>query len=236
MPDDPHELEDVTVTGQRARGPSPFSGLQWPTKAVGSGGTHGDTVDMDGNTTGNNPSDEEVQCATTKGRREWNKDAKAVEVIDRFLDAARTRFDGEDHFRNREYGALICEFSDGTIDLGPVFDGPFVGPPVGGRGTVDIPTNSCGTGTPLGFVHTHTSGNPLGSPGDLGYLQRLVDEAGADPARVSVYTIENHTPPDQTDPRYRVSRVPLSDADSIEEEGYEPEWVNPEAQPCPGDE
>lgn len=129
-------------------------------------------------------SDEEVQCAIPEGRREWNKDAKAVEAIDKFLDAARQRFH-EDHFKNREYGALICEFSSGFVDLGPVIDGPFVGPPVGGQGTVDIPTDGCGSVVPVGFVHSHISGNGLGSLGDIGYLERLVSEAGANPDVVS---------------------------------------------------
>jgi len=187
----------------------------------------------EGENTGGGPiSDETLQCATADGRREWDKDAAAVDAIDKFLARANQLY-GENHFYYREYGALLCEFSDGSIDIGPIIDGPYVGPPVGGQGTVDIPTNGCGAGTPVGFVHTHNSSNGVASLADIGYLQRLATEANANLARLSAYTITARTPPGSTDSVHRVSRTPFSDRDAIEEEGYEPEWVDPEATRCP---
>jgi hypothetical protein len=163
------------------------------------------------------------------------KDAKAVEAVAKFVEAARDRF-GETNFLNREYGALLCEMSGGSIELGPIIAGPFVGPPVGGQGTVDIPPSGCGVGTPVGFVHTHMSGNPRPSPGDMGYLERLVSEANANPARLSAYVIGTYSRGTGQEGENRVSVAPLSDKEKVEDPDYEPAWVNPDAKPCPANE
>lgn len=86
-----HTLPDVVVTGQRARGPSPFSGLHWPSKGGSSVEGDQEQTTGEGENTGGSPlSDEAEQCATPEGRKEWDKDAKAVEAIDKFLRAALT--------------------------------------------------------------------------------------------------------------------------------------------------
>lgn len=230
MPDEV-ELPGATVTGQRARGPSPFSGIRYPSRR-GVRGPQQNELDPDPDD-GGGISDEEVQCGDPAGRREWNKDAKAIEAISRFLEAASSRY-GESDFFQREYGALLCEMPNGRVALGPVFDGPFVGPPVGGQGTVSIDPFSCSGSVPLGFVHSHNTGNAIPSPGDMGFLQYLADYANGNPATLSVYVITTMAVPGTGQSAIVVSRTPLSDSAAVEEAGYEPEWVNPEAEECAG--
>lgn len=62
----PSELDEVVVTGQRARGPSPFAELQYPSKGNSTGGEQQQEVG-DGNDPGTTPSDEEVQCDDPEG-------------------------------------------------------------------------------------------------------------------------------------------------------------------------
>lgn len=226
-------IDDVTVTGQRARGPSPFADLQFPTKGVGNPtGPDQNELDPNGPPAGDGPSDESQQCATEGGAREWNKDALAIAAIAVMKAEALARHQ-ETNFNNREYGALICEFSDGTIALGPTFEGPMVGAPVGGRGGVDIDPMSCGSSaTPLGFIHTHPS-STYASASDIAYLHRLVTEAGANPATVSAYVIANQAAELYGPGVDRVSVAKISDEEEVHQPGYQPAWVNPDAKSCP---
>ena len=234
----PSELDDVVVTGQRARGPSPFAELQYPSKGNSAGGDQQQEVG-EGSSTGTSPSDEEVQCDDAEGRRQWNADAKAREAIARFRAAALARY-GED-LQNREFGALICEYADGTIDISPISDGPPIldgnGNAIhydGGRPTVAIPATACVNGTPIGMVHSHPGVNTgIPSLSDFAFVQHLVNYLGANADSIGVYTVASHQGPNG---QYedRVSRAGLADRDTSQSEEYEPEWVDPNATPCPG--
>lgn len=241
----PSELDEVVVTGQRARGPSPFAELQYPSKGNSTGGEQQQEVG-DGNNPGTTSSDEEVQCDDPEGRKQWNADAKANQAASKFLDKA-DRDHNEPDWENREFGALICEFSDGAIDLGPIISGE---PRLAADGTqllyydsngnvrnpgVHIPPDGCGSsGTPIGFVHTHfagASGHP--SDGDFDYAQHLVNYFGA-PANASVYVVAKYQDPATGTSAVKVSHSKVTDKTAAQQ-GGDPNWVNPNAVPCPGD-
>lgn len=185
--------------------------------------------DGTGNTQGP-PTDEDRQCSTPAARKAWNRDAAAREAARRIVIEAFNRYQETDLFR-REYGALLCEMSPGVIDIGPIREGPFVGPPIGGRGTVDIPVTDCGAGVPVGFIHSHTTMNVLPSEGDFGYLAYLAYQSGVTSSSLSVYTLGTLT--DGTQTRTGLTHAPYSDAIASQQEGYVPEWVDPNATPCP---
>lgn len=237
----PTDLGEVVVKGQRARGPSPFSGVEWPTKgnSVSPQANHDDPVDP----TGESPpaSDEEQQCAIPEGRKEWNKDAAAVSAIEKFLQYAADTFgQSESHFRNREYGALLCEFSNGSVSVGPVFHGEYVGPGAPPRDenadppNVSIPSDSCPMNSiPVGFVHTHVSSH-LGSVGDIGALETLATAMGVNLSSLAAYTIQDHAGlQGLPESAWRVNRMTHAEKDKMQQANYQPEWVNPDAAPCP---
>jgi hypothetical protein len=113
------DLGEIVVTGQRARGPSPFADLQYPTKGAGSGGGEQQEEVGDGGLGGGGDlSDEQEQCGDPEGRRQWNADARAQRAIEEFR--ARARLLGEPDLQNREFGALLCDMGNGNIALGPI--------------------------------------------------------------------------------------------------------------------
>lgn len=223
-------LPDVIVRGQKVRAPSPFSGVQWPTK--GNPTPPQQNTDEPVDDTGEGPAtDESQQCAIPEDRREWNKDAAARRAQDEILAAAFARHGETDLFR-REYGALLCEMSPGVIEVGEIREGAFVGPPVGGRGGVDIPVTDCGAGVPVGFVHSHTSLNPLPSEGDFGYLAYLAHQNGISPDALSVYTLGTLSTAPASNP-HAISHARYPEAAASQQPDYVPEWVDPNATPCP---
>ena len=232
-PNAPTDLSEVVAIGQRARGPSPFAALQWPTKGLGIPAEQLTDVPDDGTGVGPGaPSDEEIQCALPEGRKVWNRDARAVSAVAEPRLAANQRH-GEIDFASREYGALLYEFPDGRIELGTISDGPYVGPPTGGQGSVGIPPAGCHGGIPVGYIHTHPSSSPVPSPADMNFLRQLVDHYGA-PANASVYIVGNYAQQPYGAGTNHVSAATLADKDAVEQPGYVPKWVNPEAKPCPG--
>lgn len=175
-----------------------------------------------------------------EGRRAWNADAKAQSAIDAFIQKAITL--GEGDLQNREFGALICEFAPGQIELGPVEAGPPVLDSSGnaisyplGRPYVAIPQGGCGSGTPIGYVHSHPGLNTgIPSDADFAYAKQLIRDNGA-PTSIGVYVVARYQ--DGQTPNYKnvVGRASLSDEDIARQGTFVPEWVNPEATPCPGD-
>lgn len=107
-----------------------------------------------------------------------------------------------------------------------------MGPPTGGRGGVDIPVTDCGAGTPVGFVHSHNSSNALPSLSDMGYLEWLASQTSANLAAMSVYVVAAQAGAPAANP-HSVSRTPYSDKEASQSPDYVPEWVNPDATPCP---
>jgi hypothetical protein len=230
----------VEVTGQRARGPSPFA-VSYPTKGNGLGNEEQDEVDPNGGGGGGELSDEQQQCMMPAGREQWNADAKAVAARQAFL--ARAAQLGENDLQNREFGALICRLTNGSVVLGPIHEGPPIldgngnqiyYPETGGRPYVNINPDGCGSGVPIGYVHSHpgvNEGRP--SDGDFATGQWYVDYRGADAATFGIYTMsqyQNQTGNYST----QVSRASLSDRSMAQTANYQPAWVNPDATPCPG--
>lgn len=230
-------IDDITVTGQRARGPSPFADLDYPSKGPGQGPGGPDQDELDPNGPGpDGPSDESVQCGNPDGKREWNKDAAAAAAIQAMLDYAQ-REPGEGSLSAREFGAAICQFSNGSIGLGPIKHGPpMIGDP-DGRGSVDVRHDDCGSAIPLGYIHSHPSLNRVPSMADFGVLEEMAYYSAVPRGHLSVYTVTTvHKGPGDYDYGYGISGTPLTDKEAVEEQesNYEPKWVNPEAQKCPG--
>jgi hypothetical protein len=234
------EVDEIIVTGQRARGPSPYADLQYPTKGAGFGsGEQQEEVGDDG-LGGGGLSDEQEQCANPEGRRQWNADARAQQAIQEFRDRAGLL--NERDLQNREFGALICDMGNGNVVLGeiqvgdPILDAQ--GQPItypGGRPTVAIPHDGCGGGTAVGFVHSHP-GNASFTPSadDFDYADWHVNHNQA-PENFGVYVVSMHPDPaNPSRPTYRVSRSERSERQAAASGTLEPGWVNPDASPCPG--
>lgn len=234
-------VDDILVTGQRARGQSPFAGLQWPSRGGGSGDQQLE-LGEDEPGGGRGPSDEEQQCATEESRRQWNADARAAEAARRFVEAAG-EFD-EGHLANREFGALLCDLGGGNVVLGPIVSGPPImdetGNPIvydGGRASVEIPTDGCGTGNVVGYVHSHPSGSPIPSDLDFQYARWHITNNRA-PGNFGIYIVAlvSNPTPGSGGYGYGVSRAEISDEEAAGAGTLEPTWLNPDAQTCPGSE
>lgn len=76
------------------------------------------------------PSDEEIACADPEKRKQWNKDAYARQALERLRAFAQARYNDLD-LQTREYGTLLCQFSDGSFETGPIAEGPAVQHPDG---------------------------------------------------------------------------------------------------------
>lgn len=245
-PSPPTNPGDIIVTGQRARAASLFAAMAFPDKDDSAGPNVDEkTPEDDSGGSFTEPTDEDIQCALPEGRRQWNADAKAKEAVEKFLDKARLDHNERD-WENREFGALICEFSDGTIDLGEVISGE---PTLDTDGTqiiyydsngqvrnpgVHIPRDGCGYGRPPGFVHTHffgASGHP--SDADFDYTKQLVDYFRA-PSNASVYVAARYQNPNTNISEIKVSQFTVTEKTAAQQ-GGPIKWVNPNATPCPGD-
>jgi len=231
-------VDDIIVTGQRARGQSPFAGLQWPSRGGGSGDQQLE-LGEDEPGGGRGPSDEEQQCATEESRRQWNADARAAEAVDAFRAMAESL--NETDLANREFGALLCDMGGGNVVLGPVTPGPPIldenGQPISyplGRPSMVIPPNGCGTGVVVGSVHSHPSpGSMTPSNDDFNHAQWHIDYNGAAPS-FGIYIVTLMPNPLTGIPEEGVSRSQVEDREAANEGSLEPTWINPDAQPCPG--
>lgn len=234
----PTQLEPVIVTGQRVRAPSPFAGMQFPT--ITSSAPHQQQLEPADESPPEGQSDKQQQCAMPEGRRQWNADAKAKEAEAAFREKARSF--NEADLQNREFGALICEFSSGQIALGPIeagdpildSNGNAISYP-GGLPTVPIAPGGCGSGTPIGYVHSHPGlGTGIPSNPDFAFAKHLKDYYGA-PDNVGIYVVSQYQDSQTGAYKTGVGRASLSDETAANQGTLEPEWVNPEATPCPGD-
>lgn len=234
MTDPAHPLPGVLVTGQRKSAPSPFAEIKWPTT---SGTVDQNQVELPDGESGTQPSDEDVQCQDEEGRRQWNADALAQGAIDAFIEAARLL--GEPDLANREFGALICEFSDGSMSLGPVESGEPTfdqdGQQVNLHPTVPLSPSGCGGGTPVGYIHSHPGLNTfLPSDRDFNFAQGLIDSRGANQARFGIYVVSRATDSHGRS-EYHVGRSKIDDRAAAAAGTLQPSWVNPDAQGCPAD-
>jgi hypothetical protein len=86
----------------------------------------------------------------------------------------------------------------------------------------------------VGFVHSHPGTN-VGIPSDpdFGYAQWHVDYNGA-PVSMGIYVVAQYQNSQTGSYRTAVSRAGLDDREEASQGTFEPEWINPEAQPCPG--
>lgn len=216
------------------------AGERFPTKGNIDNPDEQQEVD-DGAGGGNGPpSDETVQCSFPEGRRQWNADAKAKAAVRAFFDKADTL--GEPDLQNREFGALICEFAPGQVELGPIQAGLPILDAEGhqisypeGRPTVPIPQDGCGSGTPIGYVHSHPGLNTgVPSNSDFDYAKQLIDYHGA-PQNVGVYLVTRAYDEQTGAQKDGVTRASLSDKSAANQGTLVPDWINPDATPCPGD-
>lgn len=72
---------------------------------------------------------------------------------------------------------------------------------------------------------------------DFAVLEEMAYYSSVPRGHLSVYTVTNvHKGPGAYDYGYAVSETPLTDKEAVEEQesNYEPKWVNPGAQKCPG--
>lgn len=67
---------------------------------------------------------------------------------------------------------------------------------------------------------------------DVEYLEWLASQTRANLAAMSVYVVAAQTGAPAANP-YGVSRTPDADKEASQSPDYVPEWVNPDATPCP---
>lgn len=224
----PAELDDVVVTGQRRKEPhEPFP--QRPEPVV-----------WEGQHTEKLPGLDEVPdpCAHPRTARDWNADAAAAEALQRMLETVAALNDSTHHLANREYGAMICEHSDGTLSISPIqwgdptFDenGTWLNPGV--RPTVDVNFNACGAGSlPLAMIHSHPSTGPSGgvpSASDVTWVAAINAARGDNLGRIYLVSIGDAATP------YRIWVYDETHAEDASLSGEPKDEVNPEGEPCPG--
>lgn len=225
------DLGTLPVTGQRRSTPAaPFpttTGTRGPTQNdrpedpdAGGGG---------GRTPINAQTEEDKQCKNQRNKRIWNADAATNAAIQSFLNSAVNEGDGAT-LSNREFGVNLV--------LGPN-DSVAVAPDVGIGGlktpnstpNVTIPVGGATSGTWMGDVHSHPSGDGRPSPNEFAdFVARVNALIAAHPERtelanVSMYiTIEIPGNP----PSYQTYAYTKDSNPNVL--GKE---VNPQAKPCP---
>ena len=235
MPDEPAELDDVIVVGNRRRSGS--------TGAFGgggggpgeSGGIHQQEVSPDEP----DPPYQYDPCDTPEKRLEKAADAAAALAAAAIAAAAAAA--GEDCLNYRERGCYLFLESDGSVSIGEITEGlPFEN---GGVGSVGLSYSGRNPGTIIGSVHSHSVGNHLPSTGpaptndgDRGHFRGLVNTinaAGGNGANARIYIVAPRTtsagePSSNVISVYGESNLDASIAD--QEPGPE---VDPNGQPCP---
>lgn len=230
-------LPDVVVTGQRRKPngtfPSgPGGGANNP------GGVNQWELEEEGDPPPPPEGDGSHPCDDAETARDWNGDAAAAEALRRMLQAAAAQNDSTHDFANREYGAMICEHSNGSFSISPIqwgdptfdADGNWLNP--GQQPTVDINFNSCGPDSvPFAMIHSHPSTGPGGgvpSAADVAWVASINAARGDSNGRIYVVSIGDTSSP------YRIWVYDETNAEEASLSGEPEDEVNPEAEPCPG--
>lgn len=236
--ENPYDLGDIHVFGQRARGPSPFSGLTFPSKGS-SPSVHQTQLPEDPNY--DPASDQTLQCQDPIARKQWEADAKAKEAAIKFRQKAQDDFNELD-LSNREFGALICQMPGGQIDLGPIRAGEPILDANGNaidyyplsRPSVPIPYEDCGSGTPIGMIHSHPGVNVgIPSDADFAYLDGLATTTSVPVSSLGVYVVYDHLDIETTQRGEVIKRSAFSErtaANAGEDVGR---FIDPDAEMCP---
>jgi len=212
-------VDDIVVTGQRrpneSMEPFPSRPMPDPTPPIF------DEIEPD-----LDPVDD--PCADPEKRREWDADAAMARALERFLDQAEIT-DGQRSLYNREFGAVLCEFSDGSIDVGPViYEGDAIGPGQP-HPTVDVDIEGCPSGsTIIGMAHSHpgvgaSSGIP--SQPDITWITAINGRRGDEAGRIYIVARVNGV--------HKVWVYNNTNAAKAALEGLNGPEVNPEGQSCP---
>lgn len=235
--DPPAELDEVVITGQRRQ---PNGLFPAPSGGGGGlpgddGGIHQDELDPDNPGPGPSPPD---PCSNPDTALDWNADAAAAEALRRMLETVAALDDSTHHLANREYGAMICEQSDGTLSISPIqwgdptFDenGTWLNPGV--QPTVEVNFNACGAGSlPLAMIHSHPStgvGGGVPSANDVTWVAAINAARGDNLGRIYLVSIGDAATP------YRIWVYDETNAEDASLSGEPKDEVNPEGEPCPG--
>lgn len=222
---DPTDIEGVVVTGQRSwpggSFPLVFDPTDRPPEQNGSGGGH----------------HAPHPCEDPLRSQDWNADAAAAEALRRIISTAAAQNDPTHNLSNREYGAMICQASDGTLSVSqiqwgdPIFDanGNWVQPGV--QPTVNVNFNACGGGSlPLGMIHTHPSTGVSGgipSSSDTAWVNAINSARGDNQGRIYIVSIGNSG-------SYRIEIYNSANVEHASSTGTAGPLVNPDGLPCPG--
>lgn len=234
----PYTLPPIDVVGQRRRP----SGL-FPAGPGGGGGGNnpGGVNQWELDEEGDPPPPPEGEgshpCDDPETALDWNTDAAAAEALRRMLAAAAAQADSTHNLSNREYGAMICEASNGDLSIStiqwgdPIFDaeGNWVG--AGSQPSVAVNFNACGSGSlPLAMIHSHPSTGPSGaipSRPDATWVTAINSARGDNQGRIYVVSIGENG-------KQRIEVYDSTNVDEGSEGGVSGPEVNPDGQPCPG--
>lgn len=230
---DPTNPGDIFVVGQRRS-----SGGQFP----GNGGSGGGDGDIGGPVSNQ---DEEpapyeplpTPCADPATALEWNADAAAAKALAKMLAAAAAQNDVTHNLSNREYGGMICEYSDGTLSISdieygdPIFDehGTWLNPGV--QPSVDVSIGACSSsgGKPLGMFHSHPGvGSSAGLPSvsDATWVNAINNIRGDVLGRIYIVSIGSGSPP------YQIHVYNHTNVQAGTVQGVIGPEVNPDGEPC----
>lgn len=231
----PSDPGTVWVTGQRLQPNGTFP----PASGSGGGGGGGGVRQNELHPDGPGPdSPRPHPCENPETAFDWNADAAAAEALRRMLETVAALNDSTHNLSNREYGAMICEHSNGTLSVSPIqwgdptFDenGNWLNPGV--RPTVDVNFNACGTGSlPLAMIHSHPStgaGGGVPSANDVTWVAAINAARGDSLGRIYLISIGDAATP------YRIWVYDETNAEEASLSGEPKDQVNPEGEPCPG--
>lgn len=213
MPDDPTEVGEIAITGQRRAAPEflfpvhsyPLpEGLEHDNEEVGGEGTAGSI------------------CDDPALREEWDKDAAAAAAKAAFEAAAAGRGEQLGH---REQTSVIHRGAEGETTYGPVTPGPI------GTGSASFDFTGINLRDVVGIIHNHPGGSQRPSGPDWAILDDLklrVTNAGGDPSAVRMYIVAPTYTAGNPNPNWRIFVY-----DDRNRTGGEtgPE-VNPDGVPC----